>query len=384
MRSDFSRAKSWRRNNANDTEKVKKRIAASGGVSREENMKRLLFAAAASMLAGSLAFAQSANQAVVRLDPALDALVSPDAKVELVKGGFGFTEGPVWVQKGREGYLLFTDIPGNVIWKLTPQDGKASVYLSNVGYNGPEVWRWGGIQNNGRERTDPQFEEFAMIGADGLTLDRQGRLIIATFAGRSLVRLESNGKRTVLADRYEGKRFNGPNDVVVKSDGAIYFTDTYGGLRLRDKDPRRELEFNAVFLWKDGKLTLLIKDMPNTNGLAFSPDEKYLYVNGSRDNYVKRYEVLADDTLANGKMFIDLSKETERGITDGLRVDVKGNLYETGPGGVWIISPEGKHLGTIRAPEQATNVGFGDADKKTLYIAARSGIYRIRVNTPGI
>jgi len=348
-------------------------------------MIRLLIAAAAGLIAGAAAIAQStSDQAVLRLDPALDALVAPDAKVELVKDGFGFTEGPVWVQNGNSGYLLFTDIPGNVIYKLTPQDGQASVFLYNAGYNGPDIWRWGGIQNNGRDRSDPRFEEFAMIGADGLTLDRQGRVIIATFAGRSLVRLESDGKRTVLADSYEGKRFNGPNDVVVKRDGAIYFTDTYGGLRLRDKDPRKELPFNAVFLWKDGKLTLLIKDMPATNGLAFSPDEKYLYVNGSRDNYVKRYEVLADGTLANGKMFIDMSKETERGITDGLRVDTLGNLYETGPGGVWVISPEGKHLGTIRAPEQATNVGFGDADRKTLYIAARTGIYKIRVNIPGI
>ena len=248
-------------------------------------MIRLLTIATTLLLAGSAAIAQLAGDpAIVRLDPALDALVSPDAKVELVKGGFGFTEGPVWVQKGKSGYLLFTDIPGNVIYKLTPRDGQASVVLYNAGYNGPDIWRWGGIQNNGRERTDPRFEEFAMIGADGLTLDRQDRVIIATFAGRSLVRLESNGKRIVLADSYEGKRFNGPNDVVVKRDGAIYFTDTYGGLRLRDKDPRKELDFNAVFLWKGGKLTLLIKDMPNTNGLAFSPDEKFLYVNGSQSN----------------------------------------------------------------------------------------------------
>jgi gluconolactonase len=347
-------------------------------------MTRFLIAAAASVLAGSFAIAQTSDQSVVRLDPALDALVSPDAKVELVKGGFGFTEGPVWVQKGKEGYLLFTDIPGGVVWKLTA-DGKASVYLDHTGYNGPEVWRWGGVQNNGFDKTDPKFEEFAMIGADGLTVDRQGRLILATFAGRSLMRIENNGKRTVLADRYEGKRFGGPNDVVVKSNGAIYFTDTYGSFRLRDKDPRKELDFTGVFMWKDGKLSLLVKDMPMVNGLAFSPDEKYLYVNGSRDNYVNRYEVRADGTLANGKLFIDLSKDaTERGITDGLRVDTRGNLYETGPGGVWIISPEGKHLGTIRAPEQSTNVGFGDADKKTLYIAARTGIYKIRVNTPGI
>jgi gluconolactonase len=198
------------------------------------------------------------------------------------------------------------------------------------------------------------------------------------------MRIEANGKRSLLADSYEGKRFGGPNDVVVKRDGAIYFTDTYGALRLRDKDPKKELDFNAVYRWKDGKLTLVSKDMPNTNGLAFSPDEKYLYVNGSRDNYVNRYEVQADGTLANGKLFIDMRGRTEPGITDGLRVDTKGNLYETGPGGVWIVSPEGQHLGTIRAPEISTNVGFGDADKKTLYIAARSSIYRIRVNTPGI
>ena len=221
-----------------------------------------------------------------------------------------------------------------------------------------------------------------MIGADGLTLDRQGRLILATFAGRSLMRLEKDGRRTVLADSYQGKRFGGPNDVVVKRDGAIYFTDTYGAYRLRDKDSRKQLDFNAVYRWKDGKLAPMEMEMPNTIGLAFSPDEKYLYVNGSRDNYVNRYEVMADGTLAHGTKFIDLSKETtERGITDGLRVDTKGNLYETGPGGVWIISPEGKHLGTIRAPEQSTNVGFGDADRKTLYIrrapaSTRSGSTR--------
>jgi gluconolactonase len=345
-------------------------------------MKRFTLAASVCLLFTAIAHAAD-DKAVVRLDPALDQLVAPDAKVELVKGGFGFTEGPVWMSEGKSGYLLFTDIPGNVVWKLTP-DGKASVYLENVGYQGPEVWRWGGVQNNGFDRNDQRFEEFAMIGADGLTVDRQGRLILATFGGRSLMRIEKNGKRTVLADKYDGHRFGGPNDVVVKSDGAIYFTDTYGSFRLREKDPRKELDFTGVYMWKDGKLSLLAKDMPMVNGLAFSPDEKYLYVNGSRDNYVNRYDVKPDGTLTNGKLFIDLSKETERGITDGLRVDTKGNLYETGPGGVWIISPDAKHLGTIRAPEQATNVGFGDPDKKTLYIAARTGIYKIRVLTPGI
>src|SRR5882762_5642810 len=280
----------------------------------EGRMTRALVLAIVSALS-SAAAAQTNEAAVERLDPALDALVSANAKVELVKGGFGFTEGPVWVQRGRDGYLLFTDIPGAVVWKLTA-DGKASVYLDNVGYNGPDRWRWGPVLNHGKDRSDPNFEEFVMMGADGLTVDRQGRLILATFAGRSLMRIETNGKRTVLADSYEGKRFGGPNDVVVKRDGAIYFTDTYGAFRKREQDPRRELLFNAVYMWKDAKLTRVTTDMPSVNGLAFSPDEKYLYVNGSRDSYVNRYDVQADGTLANGKLFIDMRGQTEPCITD--------------------------------------------------------------------
>jgi len=325
-----------------------------------------------------------ADRAVVRLDPALDALISPDARLERVVGGFGFTEGALWVQKGKRGHLLFSDIPANVIYRWIPGDNAASVHLERSGYTGRDIWRVGFIQTNGKERDDPLFEEFPMIGSNGLALDREGRLIIATWAGRSIDRIEKDGRRTVLADRYEGKRFGGTNDVVVKRDGSIYFTDTFGGLRLREKDPKRELQANGVYRIKDGKVTLIIDDIPNTNGLAFSPDEKYLYTNGSRDRYVKRYEVRPDGTVTNGRMFIDMSKEEARGITDGLRVDVKGNLWETGPGGVWIISPEGKPLGTIRTPELAANVEFGDADRKTLYIAARTSIYRIRVNVPGI
>ncbi len=250
--------------------------------------------------------------------------MSPDSKLELVKGGFGFTEGALWVQKGKSGYLLFSDIPANVIYKWTP-DGKVSVYLDHSGYTGQDIWRVGFMQTNGKDRNDPLFEEFPMIGSNGLALDRQGRLIIATWAGRSIDRIE-----------------------------------------------------------KDGKVSLVINDIPNTNGLAFSPDEKYLYANGSRDKFVKRYEVQPDGTLANGTMFIDISKDPTPGITDGLRVDIKGNLYETAAGGVWIISPEGQRLGTILTPELAANVEFGDADRKTLYIAARTSIYKIRLNTPGI
>jgi gluconolactonase len=187
-----------------------------------------------------LAHAQEPRAAPVqRLDPALDALIAPDAKLELVKTGFGFTEGAVWVPRGEAGYLLFSDIPANVIYMWNPLDDKVSVYLDHSGYTGPDIWRVGFMQTNGKDKSDPKFEEFPMIGSNGLTLDREGRLIIATCAGRSIDRIEWDGKRTVLADRSDGKRFGGTNDVVVKNDDAIYFTDGFGGLR-------RTMDFHSV------------------------------------------------------------------------------------------------------------------------------------------
>jgi gluconolactonase len=316
--------------------------------------------------------------AVVRLDPALDALVSSDAKLELVKNDFGFTEGVVWVDEGKTGYLLLSDMYANVIYKVTPE-GKVSLYLDHSGYTGYDIWRVGMPQPD-RDRKDVFF----MIGSNGLALDRQGRLLIATWTGRSIDRIEKKGKRTIVADRYEGKRFGGTNDLVVKKDGAIYFTDGFGGLRGRDKDTSRELDFAGIFMWKDGKVILAIKDIAIPNGLAFSPDEKILYANGSQNRYVRRYDVQPDDTLTNSQMLVDMNSDPAPGITDGMKVDTKGNIYESGPGGIWILSPEGKHLGTIRTPEFVANVAFGDSDNKTLYVAARTSVYKIRVNTPGI
>lgn len=320
---------------------------------------------------------------VVKLDPALDALIESSAKPEQVVGGFGFTEGTLWIgERGRPGYLLFSDIPANIIYKWAPGDKKASVYMHRAGYTGPDIWRVGFMQTNGKAKTDPLYEEFPMIGSNGLALDRQGRLVIATWGGRSIDRIEKNGTRTILADRWEGKRFGGTNDVVVKRDGSIYFTDTYGGLRQREKDPKKELDFNAVYMLKNGKLSLLVKDIANTNGLAFSPDEKILYVNGSRDNFLNRYDVKPDGTLENGRLLIDM-KDKVPGITDGLRVDSRGNIWETGPGGVWVITPDGRHIGTIQTPELAANVEFGDPDRRTLYIGARTAIYKVRVKVAG-
>ena len=343
-------------------------------------MKRsLLLAFFLAWFASSSLLAQTpADKPVVKLDPSLDAFLSPDAKLELVKGDFGFTEGIVWVDQGSSGYLLLSDMYANVIYKLTP-DGKVSLYLDHSGYTGYDIWRVGMPQ------PDPSRKDvFFMIGSNGLALDRQGRLLIATWSGRSIDRIEKDGMRTILADRYEGKRFGGTNDLVVKKDGAIYFTDGFGGLRGRDQDPGKELDFAGIFMWKDGKVTLAIRDIPTPNGLAFSPDEKYLYANGSQNKYVRRYEVQPDDTLTKSQMFMDMSSDKSGGITDGMKVDTQGNVWESGPRGIWIISPDGRHLGTILTPEFVANLCFGDRDNKTLYVAARTGVYKIRVNIPGL
>ena len=190
----------------------------------------------------------------------------------------------------------------------------------------------------------------------------------------------------MLAAKYEGKRLNSPNDAVYKSDGALYFTDPPYGLVKQDQDPKKELAFNGIYRLAQGKLQLLYKDLTRPNGIAFSPDEKHLYV-GNSDASRKiwmRFEVKPDGTIANGKVFYDVTKESAEGLPDGMKVDQKGNLYCTGPGGIWVFSPDGKHLGTIRPPEVPANLAWGDRDGKTLYITARTGLYRVRTNVAGM
>ena len=314
---------------------------------------------------------------IVRLDPALDALVSPKARPELLKGDyFGALEGPVWVDEGRSGYLLFSDMAANAIYKWTP-GGQLSLFLDKSGYTGNDINNVGGQYSNGRLH-------LLNIGSNGLTLDGEGRLIIAGMTDRNITRLEKDGSRTTLADKYEGKRLNSPNDLVVKSDGAIYFTETTSGMRGRDESPARELPFHGVYMIKAGALRLLDKDPQGAapNGIAFSPDEKILYVNGGMK--ITAYDVLADDTIANPRLLIDTSVEKTPGNTDGMKVDRSGNIYFSGPGGVWIVSPRGTHLGTIVTPERVANLAFGDADSKTLYMVGGRSLWRIRVNTAGI
>jgi gluconolactonase len=301
---------------------------------------------------------------VIRLEPALDAIVPAGARVEKLAVGFQFTEGPLWM---RDGYLLFSDPNANAIYSWIP-DGQVAIYRTKSGYTGVDIG------------------EYGQPGSNGLALDREGRVTIAEHGNRRITRLERNGVLTVLADRYEGKRLNSPNDLVYKSDGALYFTDPPFGLPKFHEDPRKELPYSGVFRYADGQLQLVSKELSGPNGLAFSPDEKYLYVTNwdAKKKVVMRYEVNPDGTLSTGLVFFDMGGAPGEEALDGIKIDRRGHLYVSGPGGIWVLSPEGKHLGTISAPELPANFAWGDEDGKTLYMTARTGLYRIRLNVPGI
>jgi gluconolactonase len=343
---------------------------------------KTLFCVLLLALAASAQVIRTEPYNLIRLDPALDSIVTSDAKLEVLGEHFGLTEGPVWVRDGA-GYLLFSDCAANVIYKWSP-DAPLSVYLERSGFTGTS-------NLNAGQQTIAGRLAILLIGSNGLALDPQGRLIITAMADRTLVRLEKDGTRTVLADRYDGKRLSGPNDVTVKSNGSIYFTDTVNGLRGGGASPDRELPYSGFYLVKDGKVTLLggDRDRPGEapNGITMSPDEKYLYVTaGGRKTL--RYDVLADDTVANPQTFIEAGN-------DGMKTDNDGNLYQVnaaGQGEILITAPSGKGLGTIQLPQIggeprpricATNVAFGDADGKTLYITSCTHLFRIRLKASG-
>lgn len=301
---------------------------------------------------------------VRRIDPALDAIVPPGLTIEKLASGFIFTEGPVWVP---DGYLLFSDPNANTIYRWTP-DGQVSVFRTKSGYSGVDVG------------------EYGQPGSNGITLDPEGRVTINEHGNRRVVRLEKNGVVTVLADRYQGKRLNSPNDLVYRKDGTLFFTDPPFGLPKAFDDSRKELPFSGVYSLKDGRLTLAASDLAGPNGLAFSPDERYLYVANwdPRKKVVMRYRANPDGTLTEGTVFFDMTDAPGEDALDGVKVDVKGNLYVSGPGGLWILSPEGKHLGTIVGPEHPHNLTWGDADGRTLYLTAQTGLYRVRLKIEGI
>jgi len=322
-----------------------------------------------------LSKAREVKLQVDKKDVALDAIIPANAKLEKLADGFAFTEGPVWIDAHNpaiapdsdEGFLLFSDPNNNVIYRMTP-DGEVQIYKTKSGYSGENIG------------------EYRQPGSNGLTTDEQGRLTICQHGNRRVVRIEKNGLTTVLADHFNGKRLDSPNDLVYRSDGALFFTDPPFGLPKFGDDPRREQPHSGVYSVKDGTVQLVSTDFTGPNGLAFSPDEKFLYVGdwNTKRAVVNRYPVNANATLGKGELFFDLTTAGADDAIDGIKVDKAGNLFVSGPGGLWILSPEGKHLGTLHGPEHPHNMAWGDADRQTLYLAAQSGIYRIRLNIPGV
>jgi gluconolactonase len=290
--------------------------------------------------------------------PRLSELVAESAPLERIATGFWFTEGPLWL----DGRLLFSDIANSRIveWRERPE--------------GPEIRTFRAPSNL----------------ANGLTVDRERRLLACEGAARRLTRTEADGQIVVLADRYEGKRINSPNDVVVSSRGEIYFSDPFWANGFNNPFgqnvyPReQELALSGVFrVAPDGALSAVANDFERPNGLAFSPDERVLYVDDTRRFHIRAFDVREDGSLANGRVFAEI-RSSDPGVPDGMKVDRLGNIYCTGPGGVWVIAPSGEILGRILPPEIPANVAWGGADWTTLYITARTSVYRIRTNVPGI
>ena len=307
------------------------------------------------------------NVRIERVDPAIDAIVPANAKLWKVAEGFRFTEGPVWVRDG--GYLLFSDPNSNVIYRYSDEAGLA-VYRDRSGYDAADIG------------------EYGQPGSNGLTLDARGRLTIDEHGRHRVSRIEHDGRVTVLASSYQGKRLNSPNDLVYRADGSLYFTDPPFGLPKFYDDPRKELPFSGVYrVSPAGRISLLTREFKGPNGIAFSPDQKSLYI-GNWDpaaKLVKRYAVRRDGTLGAGEVFVDLTTRIPADeALDGIKVDERGNVYLSAPGGVWIFDASGKHLGTIVAPTPVHNFAWGGADGRTLYLCARANLYRIPLLVAGV
>jgi gluconolactonase len=325
----------------------------------------LVFAHVAPALGQGTAPAYPTLGSIVRDQAALDQLVDTDAKIEVLASGFTWVEGPVWLK--TEGELLFSHAPQNVIYSWKEGEGVRE-YLKPAGYTGRGSY--------GREP-----------GSNGLALDQQGQLVACEHGDRRISVLPKDGGKRTLADSYNGKRLNSPNDLVVKSNGDIYFTDPPYGLPEQEKDPRRELSFSGVYrVAKSGQVTLLLQDLTRPNGLAFSPDERILYVTQSdaKRAVIMAYPVRDNGTLGAGRVFFDTTPLTKdlKGVPDGIKVDERGNVFTTGPGGVHVLAPDGTHLGRISLSVPVANLAWGD-DGRTLYLTASNYLCRIRTKTKG-
>lgn len=308
--------------------------------------------------------AEPVPASIISLDPRFDQLVPRDAKVEKIADGFNWVEGPIWHKQG--GYLLFSDIPANRVYKWKSGEG-VSLFVRNSGYSGT-------LPFAGKEP-----------GSNGLALDAQGRLVLCRHGDREIGRLEPNGTIVTLADYYDGHKFNSPNDLVFKSNGDLYFTDPPFGLP-KAFDDRNKAPVQGVYrLAEDGAVTLLINDIKAPNGIGFSPDEKTLYVS---DVDPKRaawlaYDVKADGTLFNGRVFFDATRWRKDPFfgPDGFKVDRQGNIFGARPGGLSVIASDGTLLGTIETGQLTSNLAWGEEDGQTLFITAGSSVYRLRVTT---
>jgi gluconolactonase len=286
--------------------------------------------------------------------PGFERILPRDSELEVIAHDLYFGEGPVWNK--RTGELFWVDIIGDTIWKRTAGGARQVVMR-------------------------PSYK------ADGMTFDKEGRLLVAGWSWRRVWRMELDGTITTLCSQWDGKKLNTPNDIVVKSDGSIYFTDPSGALfnvQMHGEDVQRYLDFHGVFrISPSGETTLAIEDCVYPNGLAFSPDESLFYVNDTRQNLIRVWDVQPDGSVKNPRLFHTLFGP-EPGVADGMKVDTEGNVYCTGPAGVHVIAPDGSLLGRIRVPGHATNMGFGDADWKGLYITTLSSVFRVRLGVAGI
>jgi sugar lactone lactonase YvrE len=285
-----------------------------------------------------------------------EAILPADSRMEELGAGYSPAEGPIWVASG--GYLLFSDIMGDTIYRWTPAEGMTT-------FRHP----------SGK--------------ANGNALDKQGRLLTCEHFNRRISRTEPDGSIVSLASHYQGKRLNSPNDIIVKSDGTIYFTDPPYGLILEKRkgwEEMQELRYFGVFRFspETRTLTLLANDFTRPNGLTFSPDESLLYINDTERMHIRVFDVTHDGLITNGRIFAEVAGDFETGRPDGLKVDRVGNVYCTGGGGIWVFDPAGQHIGTIPVPKKSVNFAWGDHDWRTLYITCVGGVFRTRVNVPGI
>ncbi|MFN0156409.1 MAG: SMP-30/gluconolactonase/LRE family protein, partial [Gaiella sp.] len=307
--------------------------------------------------------ARVAEEAPFALDGDGGGLIPAEARLERVAGGFEFTEGPLWAPDGS---LLFSSPNTNAIYRWAPE-GAVSVFRSKSGYSGVDIGR------------------YHQPGSNGLAYDPEGRLAICQHGNRRVIRVNPHGDTTVLADRYDGKRLNSPNDLVFRSDGTLYFTDPPFGLPGVFGDPAKELPFSGVYRVSDGVVSLVTDQLEGPNGIALSPDESHLYVGNWDPAYIAvlRFDLDRDGAASNPTVLVDLTGEPGEEAIDGIKVDTEGNLYVCGPGGLWLISPEGERLGLLRLPESPHNLAWGDADARTLYITAETSVYRLRTRIPG-